>query len=102
MISKTEIESLVRREPVPGGAVLSLYLDVDQSKAHNIRRKFESALKSLLRSIESRLQQPQSKDFAADAARALEYVSALEPSGKGVILFADSSEDFFWAREVQV
>src|SRR5262245_59041730 len=102
MISKTELESLVRREPGRGSAVLSLYLDVDQSKAHNLRRKFESALKGLLRSIETGLQQEQSKNFAANAARAQQYVSALEPSGKGVILFAGSPEDFFWAREVQV
>jgi len=82
--------------------VLSLYLDVDQSKASNLNRKFESALKDMLRSIQSRLQGDQVKSFAADAAHALDHVSRLAPSGKGLVLFADASEGFFWSRELNV
>src|SRR5262249_6414818 len=102
VISKTDVEPLVRREPVPGSAVLSLYLDVDQSKASNLRNKYQSAFQEMLRSIEARLQGEQLKGFAADAARAQEYVFRFTPSGKGLILFADASEQFFWSREVQV
>jgi peptide chain release factor subunit 1 len=102
MISRSEVEPVVRREPVPGSGVLSLYLDVDQSNASNLRRKFQSALKEMLRSIEARLQGAQLENFAADAARAQAHVFRLEPSAKGLILFADASEDFFWSREVQV
>src|SRR6478752_2782957 len=100
MISRTEVESLVRREPVNGSPVLSLYLEVDQSKASNLQRKFESGLKDLLRSIEARLEGAQLENFAADAARAQEHVFHLEPAGKGLIVFADDSEGFFWSRQV--
>jgi peptide chain release factor subunit 1 len=102
MISRTEVEHLVRREPVPGSAVLSVYLDMDQSKASNLHRQFQSALEGMLRSIKGRLQGAQLENFTADAARAQEHVFRLVPSGKGMILFADASEDFFWSREVNV
>jgi peptide subunit release factor 1 (eRF1) len=81
---------------------LSLYLEVDQSKASNLQRKFESGLKDLLRSIEARLEGAQLENFAADAARVQEHVFHLEPTGKGLIAFADASEGFFWSRQVQV
>ena len=102
MISRTEAEHLVQRELIPGSPVLSLYLDVDQSKATNLHRKFQSNLNDMLRSIEMPLQEEQLKSFAADAALAREHVSRLEPSGKGLILFADASEKFFWSREARV
>src|SRR6185369_4389327 len=102
MISKSEIESLVQREPVPDSPILSLYLDVDQSNASNLNRNFQSALKDMLRSIELRLEGAQLEHFSADAARVQDYGSHLELSGKGLVLFADASENFFWSREFQV
>jgi len=82
--------------------VLSVYLDVDQSNATNLHGKFHNALKDMLRATEAGLQNGQTEHFAVDAARAMEYVSNLQPTGKGLILFIDASEKFFWAREVQV
>src|SRR5262245_28915540 len=102
MISRNEIETLVRREPVDGSAVLSVYLDVDQSKGSNLNRRFHSVLEDMLRSIKTGLQDAQLKDFAADAARAQEHVLGLEPGSKGIILFADTSEELFWSRKVPV
>jgi peptide chain release factor subunit 1 len=55
----------------------------------------------MLRSIEASLDEDQSKSFSADAERAQRFVSGLEPRGRGVILFSDASEDFFWSREIQ-
>jgi peptide chain release factor subunit 1 len=102
MISRTEVEHLAHREPVTDSPVLSVYLDVDQSKAVNLHRKFQTAIEDMLRSIETRLQGAQLENFAADAAVAREHVYHFEPSGKGLILFADASEEFSWSREVQV
>src|SRR5262245_12199823 len=102
MISRTEIESLVRRQPVSGSPVLSVYLDVDQSKARNLNLKYQGALKDILRSIEAQLEGGQLESFSADAAFAQDHVSRLKPSGKGLVLFADVSDGFFWLRELQV
>ncbi len=102
MISRTEVEALVEQAPARGSSVLSVYLDVDQSKASNLHRKFQNVFKDMLRSIEVHLDGAQLENFAADAARAKEHVFRFEPSGKGLILFADASENFFWARELHV
>ena len=102
MISRTEIEALVRREPAPESPVLSVYLDVDQRKASNLNRKYQDALKDMLRSIEARLEGGQPANFSADAAFAQDHVSRLKPSGKSLVFFADVSEGFFWSREFQV
>jgi peptide chain release factor subunit 1 len=100
MISKSEIEALVERKAVPDSPVLSVYLDTDQSKAGNLKRRFEGSLKEMLRSIETGLSENQAKHFSADAERARHFVADLEPRAKGLILFCDESENFFWTREI--
>jgi peptide chain release factor subunit 1 len=101
MISKSDFDALVERQAVPGSPVLSVYLDIDQSKSKNLKRRFEASLKDLLRSIEARLEEPQLRGFSADAERARQYVAGLEPRATGLILFCDDSENFFWPREVK-
>lgn len=101
MISKADIEQIVERKTVPDSPVLSVYLDIDQSKASNLRRRFEASLKDMLGSIEARLDETQLKSFSADAQRARQFVSELEPQAKGWILFCDDSENFFWPREIK-
>ena len=101
MISKADIEAIVGRKAVPDSPVLSVYLDIDQGKASNLNRRFEASLKSMLRSIEARLDEMQLKSFSADAERTRQYVSGLEPRAKGLIVFSDDSENFFWPREIQ-
>jgi len=44
MISRAAVDSLLERPPSPGSPVLSVYLDVDQSRAANLNREFEAAL----------------------------------------------------------
>jgi len=77
-----------------------VYLDIDQSKASNLNRRFEVSLQDMLRSIEARLDEKQLKSFSVDAERVRQYVSGLEPRAKGLILFCDDSETFFRPREI--
>jgi peptide chain release factor subunit 1 len=101
MISKADIEAIVERRAVPGSPVLSVYLDIDQSKASNLQRRFEASLNNMLRSIEASLDETQLPSFSADSERVRRFVSGLEPQGKGLILFCDDSENFFWSREIK-
>jgi peptide chain release factor subunit 1 len=101
MISKADIEEIVERKPVPDSPVLSVYLDIDQSKASNLHRRFEASLKDLLRSIETQLDEKRLKSFSADAERVRQFVSGFEPRAKGLILFCDDSENLFWSREIK-
>jgi peptide chain release factor subunit 1 len=100
MIYGADIDELVERKAVADSPVLSVYLDVDQSRASNLKRKFEVSLKDMLRSIESQLGENQLKSFSADARRVEQFVSDFEPKAKGLIIFSDDSENFLWVREV--
>src|SRR5438105_1493136 len=101
MISKADIDAIVAHAAVPDSPVLSIYLDIDQSKAANLKRRFEAALENMLRSIEARLDENQLKNFSADAERVQRSVAELEPRAKGFISFCDDSENFFWPREIK-
>jgi len=102
MITPSDVDMLAERKALPGSPVLSVYLDLDQSKAVNLNRGFETALENMLRAVEAGLQPRQLESFDADAGAARRYVSDLEPGAQGLILFSDASENFFWAREVKV
>jgi peptide chain release factor subunit 1 len=102
MISRSDVDAIVGGKAVRDSPVLSVYLDIDQSKAVNLKRRFEASLQDMLRSLEERLDEPIRSSFSADARRVRQHVSTLEPRAKGWICFADDSEDFFWTREIKV
>ena len=62
MISSSDIKGIVERRAA-GCPVLSVYLDVDQSKAGNLNRRFEVSLNDMLRFIEARLDGKQLQGF---------------------------------------
>jgi peptide chain release factor subunit 1 len=100
VITRRDIDELLRRRAAPESPVLSVYLDIDQGKARNLKRGFEAALHAMLRSIEARLENGARPTFLADAERVRRFVSGLEPRGKAWIAFADDSENFFWERSI--
>ena len=101
-ISKQELDSLIEHRGHPDGRVLSIYLDVDQSKAANLRRGYLPALRDRLRAIESQLPDELKVEFGADSTRTLDFILAYDPRGRGLVLFCDASQDFLWHRELQV
>jgi hypothetical protein len=103
MISKVELETLIGREGKPGHLVLSVYLDVDQSRETNLNRRFEVSLSNLLREIErSLVDEFEREEFIADAERVRHFVSSYRPGARSLVIFCDALEDFFWHRELNV
>ena len=102
MISQADIDTLADRNAVAGSRVLSVYLDLDQRKGANLNRQFETALSSMLGSLAAGLNQEEQSNFNLDAAPVRHLVAGLEPRAKGVIVFSDASENFFWNREMHV
>jgi peptide chain release factor subunit 1 len=103
MISKVELETLIGREGKPGHPVLSVYLDVDQSRETNRNRKFEVSLSNLLRKLEQGLaDQYEREEFVADAERMTRFVSGYRPGARSLAIFCDALEDFLWHRELDV
>ncbi len=104
MISKEQVETLVRHENRLNSPVLSVYLSIDQSQPSNRNREFESNLKTLFRRIESELADDEAKlaEFGADAKRVLSIFPDYKPRGQGLVVFCDQSSDFYWQRELYV
>jgi peptide chain release factor subunit 1 len=102
MISRDDLQNLVEREARRGSPVLSVYLDTDQSREINFERRFESALRDMLREIEQPLDKHQREEFEADAERVREFVRDYQDIKRGLVICCDVSEDFFWAGELNV
>jgi peptide subunit release factor 1 (eRF1) len=101
MISYEELRQLQQYLSESGSMVLSLYVDVDQSKAANLNHGFQTAVENLLRQIAER-EAASSDRFQVERERVLRFLKDYTPRGKGLVIFSDSSRDFWWQRELQV
>jgi peptide subunit release factor 1 (eRF1) len=102
-IARAELEKLIQRDTQPDSHVLSVYLNVDQSRAVNLNRGYRAALKAQLRSIEQQLADEKlRREFADDAQRVVQTVAAYEPRARGLAIFCDTSNSFFWQRELSI
>lgn len=101
MISKLDLENLLRYEGKPESPVISVYLNVDQSRAANLNRGFEVVLKNMLRSMEQQLDdEHKRREFAADAESVHRFVSEYDPKARSLVIFCDQSDGFFWRGEL--
>jgi peptide chain release factor subunit 1 len=102
MISYEDIERLKAYVPRGSGWVLSLYLDVDQSKASNLKRGFETVLHNLLREVEGRVEEKAREEFERNRARVLRFMRQYVPRKKSLVIFCDARNDFWWDRDLPV
>jgi hypothetical protein len=84
------------------GRVLSVYLDVDQSKAANLNRGFERAFESKIKTISRRFEEEyEESDFARCVQDLRKLLSAHEPRARGLVAFVRSAGPV-WFRDVNV
>ncbi len=103
MLTHEDLSSLVRQETVSGSHVLSIYLDVDQSRMANLNREFETALRAMLRSIKLQIIRDQEREeFVTKSARIQHYVSDYKPAGRSLVLFSHHLDHSLWTRELNV
>lgn len=103
MISPESVRQLAQRESQPGSMLLSVYLDVDQSRAANLNRGFETALRNMIRSVEQQIDDRTQRDkLARDAARVERFVASYTPRARTLCLFCDDAADFLWTAELAV
>jgi hypothetical protein len=99
MITKTDLEVLndYRSET---GHVLSVYLDVDQSKAAHLNRKFEAAFEAKIQEIGRTFEEEcERRDFEECVAEARKVIAAYQPRARSLALFTRSSGSI-WMREL--
>ena len=79
---------------------LSVYLNVDQTQSVNLNRGFETVLKKLASTIRT-LSRPEKERFKVAINRLHDFVSAYTPAARGLVLFFDTSDGFFWHGEIE-
>jgi len=103
MITQSELQTLIHHAAKEGHNMLSVYLNVDQARAANLNRQFEVPLRNMLRELESAISDSQEReDFSKSAERVRQYVEGYRPTSRTLALFADPSQDFFWARDFRM
>ena len=91
MISKTDLASITE-DKAATGRVLSVYLDVDQSHAENLNRKFEAAFESKIKEIARNFEEEnEQRDFDGCVAEVRNVLKAYEPRARGLVIFARSA-----------
>jgi peptide chain release factor subunit 1 len=95
MITRHDVESLLKHEAKASSFVLSIYLHVDRSLGLDAIHQMQTSLKQRLKEIELQLDKRAAVDFATDAARVLRSLADHKPRGQSFAIFCDDSEDFF-------
>ncbi len=102
LLSQSDVEAITEREPRAGSAVLSVYLDTDQSQAVNLKRGFEVVFKDMLRKVELPEEKSIQQEFKEDAALVLRFLNDYRDTRRALVVFCDASESFFWVRDLAI
>src|ERR1043165_5565487 len=102
MISYDDIRQLQQYPSSPDTCILSLYVNIDQSNAANLNRGFITQVENLFRRMGEDKNNNHRERFEAEAARVLAFLSDYSTRGKGLVIFSDSKQDFWWQRDLQV
>ncbi len=102
MVSYKDVEMLQRYVPEGNGHVLSLYVDVDQSKPANLKRGFERTVTQLLKEAEREVNLHQRSEFEANRDKVLRFVRNYMPRKKSLVIFSDVARDFWWDRDLPI
>jgi len=102
MVSKEEIKEVLVHHATPPARVLSVYLEVDQARAENLRQGFLTALRNALRTVSESVPAQEREQFERNAEAVIGFVSEYSPGGKSIVIFANIEEEFFWHRTLRV
>lgn len=98
-----ELHEMFARPERPYRSMLSVYLDVDQSRPSNLNRGFETQLKNLIADIRPTIRDAvELERFNPAAHRITDFVSAYQPQARGLGLFFDEADGFFRYVEFDV
>jgi hypothetical protein len=101
MITPNEIHTLASRPTRSGNSVLTIYLDVDQSKQPNLNRGFESELHDMLANvIDGISDNDEMQRFQSASERIRDFVAAYDIRSRGLALAMDVADGFFWSKEL--
>jgi len=99
----SEVYELFSKPERPRRCVLSVYLNIDQSRQANLNRGFEKELRDMISYRQLSIHDPaELESFHRAVHRITDFVSAYEPRSRCLALFCDEFEGFFWHGELQI
>ena len=102
MISYDDVRQLQQYPAGPDSCILSLYVNINQSDAANLNRGFITQVENLIRRMADDENTSHRERFEAETKRALAFLNDYSARGKGLVIFSDSKQDFWWQRDLQV
>ena len=101
MLTLNDVQMLASRSERPENSVLTLYLDIDQSKQANLNRGFENQLKDMLAGVKNSLDGThEAAMFETASARIGQFVAAYNVASRSLTIVCDASDGFFWTQEI--
>lgn len=102
-MNRNDLRMLSSRPERPRNSVLSVYLETDQSRHANLNRGFEKQLKNMMAALPQTIYDSSELERFQSATRHVEdFVSSYEIGARGIVMFFDQSDGFFWHDELQV
>lgn len=102
-MTQGDLQALYSHPERPNPSILSVYLNVDQSQHSNRNRGFEQQLKNMTSSIRTTIHEiAEVERFVTAAHHIGDFVSAYEPGARGLVMFFDTLDGFFWHQELGV
>jgi peptide subunit release factor 1 (eRF1) len=112
MLNTDDLRTLALRPEREENLVLTVYLDLDQSRQANVNRGFERQLKDMLAHVRDTIHAEkgkgdtaQSQDngemkaFEIASQRAEEFVARYHVGARGLAIVFDASDGYFWSGE---
>jgi hypothetical protein len=101
MLTTNEIQMLASRPERPENSVLTVYLDVDQSRQSNLNRGFEKQLNEMLvRARDAVRDEGEINRFETASQRVTDFVAHYPVGARGLTAVFDASDGFFWSQEL--
>jgi histone H3/H4 len=101
MLTTNDLQQLTSRPERAEKTVLTLYLDVDQSKQANLNRGFEKQVKDMLANVGDAIHDDiEMKAFKNASQRVEAFVTRYHVGARGLAIVFDASDGFFWSQEI--
>jgi peptide subunit release factor 1 (eRF1) len=98
-----DLQKLLSRSLKPECAVLSVYLNVDQTDPANINRRFEERFKRMALAIPRTSRDATALEKLSKAIQCVSgFVSAYNPAARTLVVVFDESDGFLWHSELAI
>jgi peptide subunit release factor 1 (eRF1) len=102
-MNRDDLRMLSARPERESDTVLSVYLNTDQSKSDNLNRGFEQHLKDMMALLQKPIRDSgELERFKRAAHRIKDFLSSYQVSGRGVVIFFDETDEFFWHADMEL